>query len=616
MTARPGPRPLRQVALYAVVALAFALRTYHLGATALIGDEAFSSLLAREPVATIIASALRADPHPPTYYLGLKLWQAFAGDSEFAVRSLAAMAGTLLVALTYRFGAITVGGRASAVATALVAISPFLVRYSQLGRMYMPAGAGALASLVLWLTEVKRGRGPGPRYLAVSLMGLSLHYFALLTLPLQMLGTLLLARGKARAQWLAAHGLLLLLAAGWLAAAWPHLSAFRLAWLAQNEPVGELVAAFLWGRSAFSPAALIPTAVVLVLVVLSLARWRALGTSAGLPLGLLLVPLALAYGLSMLRGQPLVQAQYLTYAVPGLLLAAALGLTALPRALWLPVAALLIASALPGLSSHYREVPISTAREMQAFQRDLAPEAGQKRLVLSNQAQEDPYFHYYRPPGAEFRSAYSASEPPEAIAQRLPGLLQGYREVWLVSLGLPENESKALVERTLESTAYRVEERWYGAARALRYVRPDEPSLEPLRAAFRAPHGVLRLTGYAVLPHLTAGAVGLRLQWETEGQIAQRYKVFVHLRDGSGRTVAQGDSEPLHGWQPTDSWPRGSPVTDRHVVQVPRGTPQGPYSITVGLYDENGRLPLEGGGTEVAFGPFALSPPLADDSGR
>ena len=76
------------------------------------------------------------------------------------------------------------------------------------------------------------------------------------------------------------------------------------------------------------------------------------------------------------------------------------------------------------------------------------------------------------------------------------------------------------------------------------------------------------------------------------------YNVFVHLLDGRGQLVAQTDSAPVGGSQPTSSWQAGEMIADRHGVLVPATLPAGEYELRVGIYSPptGERLPVEDAG--------------------
>ncbi len=82
------------------------------------------------------------------------------------------------------------------------------------------------------------------------------------------------------------------------------------------------------------------------------------------------------------------------------------------------------------------------------------------------------------------------------------------------------------------------------------------------------------------------GVVVLTLYWQALEVVNLPYKVFVHMGsvDGS-KTWAQADDWPACGTQPTQRWPVGQVVTDRHVIELPLDIPTGEHSLLVGLYE-------------------------------
>jgi len=138
-------RPHRLIILTLIFLLALALRLYWLDAQSLWNDEGTSVALAGRDLITITRNAAH-DIHPPLYYYLLHFWTILLGASEFAVRSLSAMTGTLLVALTFLLGRRLFSAEVGLVAALLSAVSPFQVYYSQETRMYILAALlGALS---------------------------------------------------------------------------------------------------------------------------------------------------------------------------------------------------------------------------------------------------------------------------------------------------------------------------------------------------------------------------------------------------------------------------------------------------------------------------------------
>ena len=129
-------------------------------------------------------------------------------------------------------------------------------------------------------------------------------------------------------------------------------------------------------------------------------------------------------------------------------------------------------------------------------------------------------------------------------------------------------------------------------------IRVIDPQTD--RAPLREPVATFgRLAGlldYSTPSSLVPGqACQVRLVWQARSYTMIDYSVFIHLLDGEGNIVAQGDSQPRGGSFPTSLWQPGDIVVDSHQLDVPLDIdPQGRYEILVGLYrlDDMTRLPV------------------------
>jgi hypothetical protein len=188
MSARALALPAN-VLLPGVLLIALSLRLARLTFQPLWADEGYSIYFASlDPNALLAATA--ADIHPPLYYFLLKLWMAFFGPGETALRLLSVSLGVMTVACTYALARRLAGQRIALVAALLVAVSPFHVYYSQEVRMYALAALFAVASTLLmvhaldvWQTAAaQRGRlaSLSVCFLYVALTALSLYnlYYA------------------------------------------------------------------------------------------------------------------------------------------------------------------------------------------------------------------------------------------------------------------------------------------------------------------------------------------------------------------------------------------------------------------------------------------------------
>ncbi len=95
------------------------------------------------------------------------------------------------------------------------------------------------------------------------------------------------------------------------------------------------------------------------------------------------------------------------------------------------------------------------------------------------------------------------------------------------------------------------------------------------------------------------GELALRLQWASLQPTATNYTVFVHVIGPDGERVAQQDQQPLGGFAPTHTWSAGQRVVDRVTVALPAELAPGEYTVQVGLYAGDARLPVSRGGVEA-----------------
>jgi 4-amino-4-deoxy-L-arabinose transferase-like glycosyltransferase len=140
---------------WTVLLLAFGLRVWALAEHNIWWDEGLAVWAARQPAVEIIRWTAH-DVHPPLYFLLLRGWWSVAGEGEFVLRFPSALAGTLLVAAGYGLGRALGGRRSGLMVALLLALSRFVVSWSQEMRMYILAAAlacGALwAAVSLWRT--------------------------------------------------------------------------------------------------------------------------------------------------------------------------------------------------------------------------------------------------------------------------------------------------------------------------------------------------------------------------------------------------------------------------------------------------------------------------------
>ncbi|HNS50096.1 MAG TPA: glycosyltransferase family 39 protein [Anaerolineae bacterium] len=643
---------LHALLLASVLLLAAALRFYRLDHQSLWNDEGTSVAMAQRDLQTIARNAA-ADIHPPLYYVLLSRWVRVLGTGEAAVRSLSALLGVGLVALTYALGRLLLGLRPALAAAFLAAISPFQVYYSQEARMYMllaVLAAGAVLALARWV------RRPTWQALAALVLleaaGLWTHYsFAFVALALNLAFLLSLRRGTLQqlVPWGASQVAALLLFAPWLPVALRQAGG----WPGRVDAAALPALADAWRWLVFGPA--IATRVVLAWVVVSailvLAGWALIGRqpdrserplpspplgrwAARWPAHLLLlwlgVPLALIFALGLYREAYL---KFLLVCSPAVHLLLASALTWPPtgrpptlggRAM-LPGVQVLLGTGIVLLSCvalrNYFLEPAYARDDYRGIASYVEAMGRPGDAILLNAPGQQEVFGYYYQGDLPVRPLPQGRPlDPTATEAALEELAGPGGRIFAVLWATDESDPGRFVEGWLDGHTYKALDSWYGNVRLALYAVPEQtPSLPGVMLdvplADPSSGDELALVGYS-LPQQTLAAGDIAqfsLFWQASRTPARRYKVFVHLLDEASHIVGQYDGEPGGGALLTTLWSPGSLVADHLGVAIHPATPPGKYRVEVGLYDaETGRrLAAPDGATQLWLEPLEVSRPAA-----
>jgi hypothetical protein len=107
-----------------------------------------------------LLAAIRADVHPPLYFLLLKPWITLFGTTESASRLLSLLFHFGACVLMYTLGRRLAGRGMGLLCAAIYAFAPLAVLSAELVRMYSLAGLLSAAALLLWNAAAT---GPVPR---------------------------------------------------------------------------------------------------------------------------------------------------------------------------------------------------------------------------------------------------------------------------------------------------------------------------------------------------------------------------------------------------------------------------------------------------------------------
>jgi hypothetical protein len=597
---------MRRGLVVLVLLLGCALRFHRLGAQSLWYDEGNSVRMTERSAAEIVA-AVRNDIHPPGYFLLLAGWVRVAGRSEFALRALSALSGVLLLAGVQRIA----GRRALPLAALLAALHPALVYYSQEARMYMPAAALG-AALLLAGRHAWRARGwrTSAAYCLLAAAGLYTHYLFAVLIVAANVAALLAMLGAQRPwpnmrcwleRWVRLQFVALLLYLPWLPTAVQHLSSWPAA-RSQAALLDALPAVWRW--LAFGPTAGIDAGAQWAWALLAAAGLA--GGSAVLAGAWLLVPA----GLTLLFGlfTPAF-AKFLTLAAPAVTMLAADGVAVLwggggarTAGRW-PLRALaagLLAAGLwntqAALQSLYFDGRFARS-DYRALATELQARYQPGDAILLNAPNQAEVFTYYHPPMAHVIPV-AVTRPLDAAIQRaqLEGIGAWAKRVFVIYYGEAQADPQQVVERWLNSNTFKMSERWAGDVRVAEYAGA---AAEGDATAADALFGDAIVLDTFALPaaDLQAGdPLRLTLRWHAVAVVPQRYKVFVHVSASrAAPPVAQHDSEPGGGLEPTSVWPAGVAIVDRQGVLLPPELPAGRYELLLGVYDpaSGQRLPVK-----------------------
>lgn len=115
-------------------------------------DEAIGAIAAKNyTYKGIVTEFLRADNHPPLYYLSLKAWTSLWGFSDSAIRMFSVLAGVATVGVSYEIAKFVIPKKKEYVSFLVgifIATSQFHIYYSQEARMYI--FTGLFASLLIF----------------------------------------------------------------------------------------------------------------------------------------------------------------------------------------------------------------------------------------------------------------------------------------------------------------------------------------------------------------------------------------------------------------------------------------------------------------------------------
>lgn len=628
-----------------VTLLAFAVRSWALGAKGLAYDEAATALMARATAPELIQFHWTASfEHPPFWQLLMHLWSQLAGQSEVALRFLPLLAGVVQTPLLWAFVRQGIGDRVDhnhnaihrlnrqslianlqslpALSCLLLACSPILVLYSQEARMYTVVVALALASL--WVAQQLVETGNRRQLLLFVLLNwvmLGFHYYSVLLIGAELFYFVWSAvdrptRWRRLASALALSLLPLLL--------WVCFSpGFRITATIVLQGVGGKqpgVLAFLdqlwrdlsFGAIRWQPSqalvgyGLLPLVLIGVVLLGQQQMWLTRSSQAKTwPALLVLLVLIFPLFFSTLFFRSLAT-RYILFVVPMLCWVIAAGIISMGRLHWsLGWIGLLLALGvnISGLIAYFGPYQKSDYKQMAGYlTQHLDPTDG----VLLEAPRQHLLAKYYLPSTTTFYTApfvvlpaYWPISAPPVVPEEMDGQLQKYLRqhpvLWLILTAEDEVDKGEFVSKYLTAVSFKQDCQTWLDVILCRFVSPHftVPNLElPLDVTWHSELQLPKATLAVADPQSSLRALLVTLQWIALAKPTLDYRVTLRLVASNGQVVSQRDDFPIGNLLPPTTWQRGDEKPGYLALPVPTTLPVGNYQVQVGLYNPTSGAPL------------------------
>lgn len=276
----PAPlSPARRIALalLAVTVVAAALRLYRIGHQGLWFDEAYTVMLVKLPLGSMLSTIPRTESTPYLYYLLAWVWTHILGRGAADLRALSALLGTAVVPVAYLATAkLLQKRRAGLVVALLAAFNPLLIWYSQEARAYELLALTSACSLLAFAhARELPSRGRLAAWAIASGLALASHYDAALIVVPEAVW-LIAAHRRRPGAWLAV-AFVAVCGGALLPLLITQSSSGHASWISKaplNARLGQILPQFLLGTGSHAYTALMWAAFALcALALLLLARF-------------------------------------------------------------------------------------------------------------------------------------------------------------------------------------------------------------------------------------------------------------------------------------------------------------------------------------------------------
>jgi len=180
-----------------ICGVGFFLRFYDLGGESYWFDEKMSLYFSQKDLVSILNPPSSETQIPPLYYILLHFWIRLVGTSEFAVRSLSAIFGSLSIFALYKLGKKIFNVKIAIYSSLILAVSIFHIYFSQEARMYSLLTLTTIVSIFFFLKSLNENRLRfWASYIIVSILMLYTHSYGIFILIFQFFYLLFYYRNK------------------------------------------------------------------------------------------------------------------------------------------------------------------------------------------------------------------------------------------------------------------------------------------------------------------------------------------------------------------------------------------------------------------------------------
>ncbi len=199
------------------------------------------------------------------------------------------------------------------------------------------------------------------------------------------------------------------------------------------------------------------------------------------------------------------------------------------------------------------------------------------------------------------------SWPPPAAAEALLTAAAQTPNAWLVTVGFPPAAADNAAEQWLARHTAKISDDWGDHdTRLVRFTASPPTETRPVATLLG---DAIRLDSAALQNPANPGdALPVELAFSALNQPAADLTVFVQLLSIDGGVIAQTNSPPVGGYEPTSRWQPGQSIASRHGLLIPPDAPPGDYRLICGLFNPvtGQRLPAASGSDFVDLGVVTI----------